>query len=261
VSGARGGRPLIGVQLHPQATDVPSVLDAARRAEDAGVDSVWTWDHFFPLYGDSDATHFEGWTLLTAIAGVTERVRVGHLVLCNSYRNPELLADMARTLDHVADGRFTLGLGAGWFERDYDEYGYEFGTAPSRLRDLGEALPRIRTRLDRLNPQPIGDLPILIGGGGEKVTLRLVAEHADAWNGFGPPEMFAHKSRVLDEWCAKVGRDPAAIERTVLIEPEDAGRLDEYVEAGAEHVMVGLKHPFDLTPALTLLESAERYAP
>jgi probable F420-dependent oxidoreductase len=261
VSGARGGRPLIGVQLHPQATDVPSVLDAARRAEEAGVDSVWTWDHFFPLYGDPDATHFEGWTLLTAIAGVTERVRVGHLVLCNSYRNPELLADMARTLDHVADGRFTLGLGAGWFERDYDEYGYEFGTAPSRLRDLGEALPRIRTRLDRLNPQPIGDLPILIGGGGEKVTLRLVAEHADAWNGFGPPEMFAHKSRVLDEWCAKVGRDPAAIERTVLIEPEDAGRLDEYVEAGAQHVMVGLKHPFDLTPALTLLESAERYAP
>ena len=261
MSGARGGRPLIGVQLHPQATDVPSVLDAARRAEEAGVDSVWTWDHFFPLYGDPDATHFEGWTLLTAIAGVTERVRVGHLVLCNSYRNPELLADMARTLDHVADGRFTLGLGAGWFERDYDEYGYEFGTAPSRLRDLGEALPRIRTRLDRLNPQPIGDLPILIGGGGEKVTLRLVAEHADAWNGFGPPEMFAHKSRVLDEWCAKVGRDPAAIERTVLIEPEDAGRLDEYVEAGAQHVMVGLKHPFDLTPALTLLESAERYAP
>ena len=259
MSAARGGRPLVGVQLHPQATDMASLLDAARRAEEAGVDSIWTWDHFFPLYGDADATHFEGWTLLTAIAGVTSHARVGHLVLCNSYRNPELVADMARTLDHVAAGRFTLGLGAGWFERDYTEYGYPFGTAPSRLRDLGEALPRLRARLDRLNPQPLGPLPILVGGGGEKVTLRLVAEHADAWNGFGPPETFAHKNRVLDEWCAKVGRDPSAIERTVLIEVEDAGRLDEYVEAGAEHIIVGLKHPFDLTPALTLLESAERH--
>ena len=260
MSGSVAARPRIGVQLHPQATDVAAVLDAARRAEDAGVDSVWTWDHFFPLYGDADATHFEGWTLLTAIAGVTERIRVGHLVLCNSYRNPELVADMARTLDHVAGGRFTLGLGAGWFERDYTEYGYEFGTAPSRLRDLGAALPRIRARLSRLNPPPIGDLPILVGGGGEKVTLRLVAEHADAWNGFGPPETFAHKNRVLDDWCATVGRDPRAIERTALIGPEDAGRLDEYVAAGAEHVIVDLTHPFDLTPALTLLEAAEQLA-
>ena len=261
MSPARGGRPHIGVQLHPQATDLAALLDAARRADEAGIDSVWTWDHFFPLYGDADEAHFEGWTLLTAIAGVTERVRVGHLVVCNSYRNPDLVADMARTLDHVAGGRVTLGLGAGWFERDYEEYGFPFGTAPSRLRDLGEALPRIRARLARLNPQPIGDLPILVGGGGEKVTLRLVAEHADAWNGFGPPETFAHKNGVLDEWCAKVGRDPSTIERTVLIETEDADRLDEYVAAGAEHVIVGLRHPFDLTPALTLLEAAERHAP
>jgi probable F420-dependent oxidoreductase len=251
-------RPRIGVQLHPQATDMASLLDVARRAEDAGVDSVWTWDHFFPLYGDPDAAHFEGWTLLTAIATVTERVRVGHLVVCNSYRNPELLADMARTLDHVAGGRFTLGLGAGWFERDYSEYGYEFKTAPVRLRELGAALPRIRARLSVLNPQPLGPVPLLIGGGGEKVTLRLVAEHADAWNSFGPPEQFAHKGRVLDGWCERIGRDPREIERTVLIEAEDAGRLDEYVAAGAEHVIVGLGHPFDLTPALTLLEAADR---
>jgi probable F420-dependent oxidoreductase len=253
-------RPRIGVQLHPQATTVAAVLDAARRAEEAGVDSVWTWDHFFPLYGDPDATHFEGWTLLTGIAMVTSRVRVGHLVVCNSYRNPELLADMARTLDHLAGGRFTLGIGSGWFERDYTEYGYEFGTAPSRLRDLASALPRIAARLAALNPAPVGDLPLLIGGGGEKVTLRLVAEHADAWNGFGPPEAFAHKSAVLDRWCAEVGRDPAAIERTVLIEAEDAGRLEEYVEAGARHVIVGLKDPFDLGPALVLLEAAEALA-
>jgi len=251
-------RPRIGVQLHPQATDMASLLDAARRAEDAGVESLWTWDHFFPLYGDPAATHFEGWTLLTAIATATERARVGHLVLCNTYRNPDLIADMARTLDHVAGGRFTLGLGAGWFERDYTEYGYPFGTAPERLAALGSALPRIRARLAALTPQPVGALPLLIGGGGEKVTLRLVAEHADAWNGFGPPEQFAHKGRVLDEWCERIDRDPREIERTVLIEPEDAGRLDEYVAAGAEHVIVGLRHPFDLTPALTLLEAADR---
>jgi probable F420-dependent oxidoreductase len=250
-------RPRIGVQLHPQATDMRTLLDAARRIDDAGFDSLWTWDHFFPLYGDADGAHFEGWTLLTGLAMVTSRVRVGHLVVCNSYRNPELLADMARTLDHLADGRFTLGIGSGWFERDYSEYGYEFGTAASRLRDLGEALPRIRARLAALDPAPLGPLPLLVGGGGEQVTLRLVATYADAWNTFGPPENFARKHAVLDRWCAEVGRDPAAIERTVLIEVEDAQRLEEYVEAGAEHVIVGLKHPFDLTPALTLLEAAE----
>ncbi len=261
--GASGstGRPRVGVQLHPQDTDVATLLDAAKRAEDAGIDSVWTWDHFFPLYGDTDAPHFEGWTLLTAIACATQRVQVGHLVICNSYRNPDLLADMARTLDHVSGGRFTLGIGSGWFERDYEAYGFDYGTAPSRLRDLGDALPRIRARLAALNPAPLGDLPLLIGGGGEKVTLRLVAEHADAWNSFGPPESFAHKGRVLDEWCEKVGRDPRAIERTVLIEVEDAGRFDEYVAAGAEHIIVGLQHPFDLTPALMLLESADLWQP
>jgi probable F420-dependent oxidoreductase len=250
--------PRIGVQLHPQATGVAELLDAARRAEEAGVDSIWTWDHFYPLYGEPDATHFEGWTLLTGLAMVTSRVRVGHLVVCNSYRNPELLADMARTLDHLAGGRLTLGLGAGWFERDYVEYGFEFGTAASRLRDLASALPRIRDRLAVLNPPPVGALPLLIGGGGERVTLRLVAEHADAWNGFGPPETFAHKSAVLDRWCEEVGRDPRSIERTVLIGAEDAGRLDEYVAAGAEHVIVGLADPFDLGPAQQLLRAAGR---
>ena len=252
-------RPRIGVHLHPQATTMEALLAASRRVEEAGLDSLWTWDHFFPLYGDPEERSFEGWTTLAGMAMVTSRVALGHLVLCNSYRNPELLADMARTLDHLAGGRLTLGIGAGWFERDYTEYGYEFGTAPDRLRDLGSALPRIRSRLAQLKPGPVGPLPLLIGGGGEKVTLRLVATYADAWNGFGPPETFGHKNGVLDRWCEEVGRDPADIERTVLIEVEDAGRLEEYVAAGAQHVIVGLRDPFDLTPALTLLEDAERF--
>jgi probable F420-dependent oxidoreductase len=248
----------VGVQLHPQATTVGDLRAAWQAADELGVDSIWTWDHFFPLYGDPGETHFEGWSLLAAMAVDTHRARFGMLVGCNSYRNPDLLADMARTVDHLSGGRFYLGIGAGWFARDYAAYGYEFGTPASRLRDLGAALPRIRARLDALNPPPVGPLPILVGGGGEKVTLRLVAEHADAWNTFGPPANFAHKNRVLDEWCRKVGRDPGAVERTVAINADEVGRADEYLEAGATHMIVMLGHPFDLSSVERLLAASRR---
>jgi probable F420-dependent oxidoreductase len=250
------GRCKVGVQLHPQATTMDDLRAAAREVDDAGFDSLWTWDHFFPLYGDPDAAHFEGWTLLTAFAADTSRVQLGHLVTCNSYRNPHLVADMARTVDHISGGRAVLGIGAGWFERDYDEYEVPFGTAGGRLRDLEVGLYRIRRRLERLTPPPVGDLPILVGGGGEQVTLRIVAEYAQLWNGFGPPERFAHKNRVLDGWCERLGRDPATIERTVLISADDVDRLDDYLEAGAQHVMVQTGHPFDLEPAHRALGAA-----
>lgn len=243
----------VGVQLHPQATTMDALRAAARDAEQLGVDSVWTWDHFFPLYGDRDAAHFEGWTTLTAFAADTERVTLGHLVTCVHYRNPHLLADMARTVDHVSGGRLVLGLGAGWFERDYHEYEYPFPDGYHRLLDLETAIRRIRRRLDRLTPGPVGDLPLLVGGGGEQVTLRIVAEHADLWNGFGPVEDWRRKNDVLDEWCGKVGRDPAEITRTVLLRPEEVDRAEAFADAGAGHLMVQLGHPFDLEPARRLL--------
>jgi probable F420-dependent oxidoreductase len=246
----------VGVQLHPQKGTVEQLRAAWQAADELEVDSIWVWDHFFPLYGNPDANHYEAYTLLAAMAADTKHARLGALVTCNSYRNPQLLADMARTIDLVSNGRFVLGIGSGWFERDYTEYGYEFGTAPSRLRDLAAALPLIIDRLGRLTPPPAGDLPIMIGGSGEKVTLRLVAEFADAWNTFGPPASFAAKSAVLDEWCAKLDRNPREVERTAALQPDEVGNWAEYLDAGAEHLIVMTGAPYDLGPVEQLLASA-----
>ena len=250
----------VGVQIQPPDTTVAHMRDTWRAADEMGADSIWVWDHFYPLFTDPNGTHFEGWTLLSTMAADTSRAMLGTLVTGNSYRNPELLADMARTLDHVSDGRLYLGVGSGWFERDYTEYGYEFGTAGSRLRQLETDLGRMRSRLAKLHPGPVGRLPILIGGSGEKVTLRLVAEHADAWNTFGPPDNFARLNGVLDHWCEKVGRDPGEIERTVAVQSDDTDDISRYVEAGAYHVIVMIAQPFDLAPLQSLLDQRDRVA-
>ena len=245
----------IGVQLHPQATSTDELRAAWRAADAAGAASIWVWDHFYPLYGDPDGAHFEAYTLLAAMAVETERAAFGAMVTCNSYRNPDLLADMARTIDHLSGGRFILGIGSGWFERDYVEYGYEFGTAASRLQELAAALPRIQDRLAKLNPPPLQQpLPLLIGGAGEKVTLKLVAQHATMWNAFGDPPEYQRKSRILDDWCAKVGRDPAEIERTINIRPDALGRLDDYEAVGVQHAILMVGHPYDLAPLRAALQ-------
>jgi alkanesulfonate monooxygenase SsuD/methylene tetrahydromethanopterin reductase-like flavin-dependent oxidoreductase (luciferase family) len=210
----------VGVQLQPQHAAYSDIRRACAQAEEIGVDIVFNWDHFYPLSGEPEGSHFECWTMLGAFAEATEKVEIGALVTCNSYRNPQLLADMARTVDHISDGRLILGIGSGWFEKDYDEYGYEFGTA-----------------------------------GGRRKTLRIVAEHADIWHGFGSAAAVAHKHGVLDEWCSKVGRDPLQIERSAGVSAKDpASSAESLYTVGTRLFTVGLEGPtYDLGPVRDLV--------
>jgi probable F420-dependent oxidoreductase len=245
----------VAVQLQQQHAEYKDIRRACAKAEELGADIVFNWDHFFPLYGDSQGRHLECWTMLGAFAEATERVEIGALVTCSSYRNPQLLADMARTVDHISDGRLILGIGSGWFEKDYVEYGFEFGTAGERLDALDRNLPLIKARWAQLNPSPLRDIPVLIGGGGERKTLRIVAEQADIWHGFGDATTVAHKHAVLDEWCAKVGRDPRDIERSAGVSAKHPGKsADSLYDVGTRLFTVGLDGPtYDLGPLRELL--------
>src|SRR3954451_6379854 len=250
----------VGVQVQPRHADFDGMRRAWREAEEMGADVIYTWDHFYPLYGEPDGKHFECLTTLTSLAETTERVDVGVLVVCNSYRNPELLADAHRTIDHISGGRVVLGIGAGWFERDYDEYGYEFGDAPYRLRELRAALPRIEKRLGKLNPPPVRQIPILIGGGGEKVTLKLVAKHAQQWHSMGDLEAFKHKDAILREHCENEGRNSDDIERTWGVRDGSSPDLEPFVEAGVRQWIVGVGGDgsgYDLSRVREVLEQRE----
>ncbi|MEX1175338.1 MAG: LLM class F420-dependent oxidoreductase [Mycobacterium sp.] len=255
----------IGVQLQPQhAPDYAQIRDAVRRCEDLGVDIAFNWDHFYPLYGDPDGAHYECWTMLGAWAEQTSRIEIGALVSCNSYRNPELLADMARTVDHISGGRLILGIGSGWMQKDYEQYGYEFGTAGSRLDDLAGALPRINSRLAKLNPAPTRAIPILIGGQGERKTLRLVAEHAEIWHSFTNADTYPGKAAALARHCADTGRDPETVERSSGVEGRDDVTLTANAEAlarlGVTLMTVGCDGPdYDLEPAAALVRWRDRH--
>ena len=197
-------------------------------------------------------------------------MEIGALVNCNSYRNANLQADMARTVDHISakggTGRFIFGTGSGWFERDYDEYGYEFGTAGSRLDALAADLPVYESRLQRLNPAPTRKIPILIGGGGEKKTLRIVAKHADIWHSFSNAATLEHKLGVLERWCDEVGRDMGDIEISTELHRRPAAEggtgsgwstdaADELVDLGATLFTIGITGPdYDIDSVRTWLE-------
>jgi probable F420-dependent oxidoreductase len=252
----------IGVQVQPQHASYEQMRGTWAELDQLGADMIFTWDHFYPLYGDPDGMHFESLALQAALAEVTERARIGALVMCNSYRNPQYLADALRTVDHISGGRLIVGIGSGWFQRDYDEYGYEFGTAGSRLRALARDLPLFKERLAKLNPGPAGPMPIMIGGSGEKVTLRLVAEHADMWHGFGDADRYRAKAEVLAGHCAKAGRDPGEISRVWGVGEGRIEAAEALVEAGVDVLTVSVggndDGGYDLTRVKALLDWRDR---
>jgi probable F420-dependent oxidoreductase len=249
----------VGVQLAPQRTTYAAYAQAVQGVEALGVDTIWNWDHFFPPLGaPPEDGHFEAWTLLSAMAELTRRAELGCLVTCVHYRNPALLANMAKTVDHISNGRLILGLGAGWFEPDFREYGYPMAPDRERLRVLETTVPYIRARWEAEWPRPVRPIPMLIGGDGEKVTLRIVAQHANLWNGGRTPEDYKHKNAVLNEWCEKVGRPPEAIERTTTVYGSPTPAVfDDYVAAGAQHIILNIGSPWDFKPVEALVQWRE----
>jgi len=224
----------LGILLWSQAATWPEMLDAAKRVDRLGYAYLWTWDHLYAIFGDPYQPIFEGWTALAAWAMATERTRLGLLVGANTFRNPGLVAKLAATLDHISGGRAILGIGGAWMEPEHQAHGIDFGSGfGQRLDWLEESVDAIekvlaggsvtsapggRYAFDDLRhaPAPVqGRLPIMIGGSGEKKTLRTVAKHADLWNAMGSPDVMAHKIDVLREHCAAVGRDPSEIEFTL----------------------------------------------
>ncbi len=228
----------LGIALWSQASDWPTFLAAARRAEELGYDHLWTWDHLYAIFGDPHQPIHEGYTALAAVAQATSRIRLGLFVGANTFRNPGLATKSVVTIDHISDGRAILGIGAAWFEGEHTAFGFDFGSGfGQRLDWLAESVPAIRTLLDggqvtsepggryafealQIAPLPVQPhLPMMIGGAGERKTLRIVAEYADMWNLFGTPETVEHKDAVLRAHCAEIGRDSDAIERTLGCKP------------------------------------------
>jgi alkanesulfonate monooxygenase SsuD/methylene tetrahydromethanopterin reductase-like flavin-dependent oxidoreductase (luciferase family) len=271
----------IGALCWNQYTEWPALLDAGLRADRLGYDSLWTWDHLYPIVGDSHGPNYEGWLTLAAWAQATERIRIGLMVGANTFRNPALVAKMATTLDHISGGRAILGIGGAWFEEEHEDFGIEFGSGfPERLRWLGEALPIMRGMLDGTEPTATGPrytsrttrnlpapvqarLPICIGGGGEQVTLKLVAKHGDMNNVGGGVETVRRKEAILLEHCAAVGRDPAEIERTTGVGTvfirDDRAEAERLFRAAFERNRVA--RPWEDQPVGTPGDVAEMLAP
>jgi len=272
--------------------------DTALLAERLGYELLFSWDHFIPLRGDTTGRALEGWQILPAWGAITNRIRIGMLVTGITYRNPGVLAKMVMTLDHITDGRAILGVGAAWNETEHRMYGIDFDTPGVRLAKLDESCQIIRSLLENKHttfkgkyytftdalaePKPVQKrLPILIGGGGERKTLRTTAKYADMWHGFGRPEQVARKIEVLRAHCKDVGRNPDEIEICCGFDPglclrdseqdvqarraevgkrigspvsgplpiwraEDAvKRLREYERVGVATVIFGMGSPFD----------------
>lgn len=273
-----------GIKTAPQNTNYADIVRVWREADALPVfEHAWLFDHFAPIFSDLDGPCYEGFTLLAALAAQTSRIRVGLMVAGNTYRHPAVLAHMGATIDVIANGRFDMGLGAGWNEYEHTSMGLPLYAPGERIRRLGEAceiIKRLYTqhltdfagryyqlKEARCKPKPVQQPypPFVIGGGGEQLTLRIAAQYADVWNfAGGPVDTFKHKVAVLHEHCAAIGRDPAAIALSVQIPvnyenlAETVQMLQGYVDAGATHLILNLRYPY---PAGIVARLAEEVVP
>jgi F420-dependent oxidoreductase-like protein len=302
------GRIRFGIQTPLEGATFEALARHWQAAERLGYDTVWLDDHFYGVITPAWDDSLECWTLMAALARETSSIRFGTLVGCNSYRHPPLLAKMAASLDHISNGRLEVGLGAGWYEQEYSAYGYSFPPIRTRLRQLEEALHICKLlwteeqasfagrhyslREAWCNPKPLQQPhpPVMIGGGGERTLLRIVAKYADCWNFGGSVDEFRHKSGVLDTHCGAVGRDPRAIERSwfgnILIEASEerlqrrlakraarlgaaSEQLDGRTIAGTparvidrirEYIEVGVTHFIAMFGRVDRLEATELFA-
>jgi F420-dependent oxidoreductase-like protein len=278
-----------GLQTPQQHGSWQELLSLWQEVDALGFDSAWVFDHFLPIFSDPTGPCLEGWTTLSALAMVTKKVRLGVMVTGNTYRHPAVLAKMATTVDIISGGRLILGIGGGWFELEHQTYGIAFPKVTERLKMLDETLEVVRRLWTEervnftgryyqlkealLNPQPVQRPrpPILVGAGGENIALGIVARHADMWNTFGSPAVFARKIAVLAEHCRRVGRDPDAIEKSVLLQltltddqetkrkaaeneswgmlvgsPDDVRRqIERYVAVGVTYIIISVSAPYD----------------
>lgn len=259
-----------GIKTAPQHTTYEAMLEVWKAADAIPVfEHAWLFDHFAPIHSDVNGPCLEGWTLLAAYAAQTSRIRVGLMVTGNTYRHPAVLAKIAATTDIVSGGRLDLGIGAGWNEYEHRSMGIPLYEPAERIRRLGEACEIMKrlftqhlTDFDgryyqlseaRCEPKPVQKPypPFVIGGGGEQLTLRVVARHANIWNHVGgPPEVLTHKLGVLREHCATIGRDPNEIQVSVQVQvnyddlPATAATVQGYVDVGATHLILNLRPPY-----------------
>ncbi len=289
-----------GVQTPPQNVTWKELLGTWKLIDELGYDTAWTFDHFFPIFTDPSGPCFEGWMTLAALAAETQRVELGTLVTGNTYRNPAVLAKMGATLDHTSQGRLIMGVGAAWFELEHHAYGIPFYTVGERIRRLDEACQIIKSLWTQnqttfagnyyqitdayCEPKPLRQPhpPLMIGGQGEKVMLKVIAKHADQWNTFGTPELFRHKGEVLKGHCEAVGRNFDEIEiswagTTLVTESKEerevvvglmqrlwggpteevekrllvgsvqevCDRINQFIEVGVSHFIMSLLPPFN----------------
>ena len=253
----------IGLTVGPQHGEMRDMRNCWTKAEELGVDVLYSADHFSAMIMDEDQAlrttrgadygkpkvggmNFEGTTIQAAMAVTTTKARIGCICHAIGFRNPNLMADIARTIDHLSGGRFILGMGSGYLRYDYEEYGYDFGTQTSRSLDLARDLPIIKARFAKLNPAPMGPMPLLIASMGEKIGMRVVAEHADLWHVYGPMDKIRQKTEVLRGICQEVGRNFSDIELTTYYWPQISGFKEhpgDYLAEGIKHLVLVAQGP------------------